>query len=282
MNNSAPTIFFVYHFHRVDVQHEKNLNFFLAHAQARNVSILVTHSSPIPDQILSNYPHIEFREVKNLGFDFAGYVHGWKRYLASNQPADYLFLANSGVVGPFIPSYASYKYWEPFLELFDSAVGAVGTSINIWPTEKGLAPHIQSMFVVIPKHVAFRLEQIGFLNQELIQDHKELVNKFEIGLSTCILNEGLNITSILPISRGVDFRTKDFGHHPVGDQYFRNSYKGRTINPYDVIFFKTSRNLLDPDDLDFLRTGIKEELVYPIWFRIKSKVKRIFLRITNK
>ena len=77
-----------------------------------------------------------------------------------------------------------------------------------------------------------------------MKDIKELIANKEIGLSQIALNKGWNINCILPKYRDLDYRTLDKDINKAsrdGDPYLENSYFGKTIDKYDVIFFKINR-----------------------------------------
>jgi hypothetical protein len=84
------------------------------------------------------------------------------------------------------------------------------------------------------------------------------VINFEIALTQIILRFGWNISSIQTELRGCDYRELKISPNFSswnGDSYFPGAYFGRTINPYDVIFFKTTRELLNLEQLSALRDG---------------------------
>jgi len=191
---------------------------------------------------------------ENKGYDFGAWSHGLKKI---NKQYDYYAFLNTSVKGPFLYNKCE-KWYEPFIRLFKKDVKIVGTTVNILSTNdlfkidlKNIYnknkpfTHVQSMFFIIDKEYLDYLNSIDFFNENKINNINNflyLIANYEIGLSQHALKKGWNINCILQPYRNQDFRKikKDF-LKDGGDLYYINKYFGKTIDPYDVIFFKTNR-----------------------------------------
>ena len=93
------------------------------------------------------------------------------------------------------------------------------------------------------------LISINFFNEDEcnnIKNINEIIAKKEFGLSQAILNNGWNINSILPKYRNLDYRILDSDINRTskyGDVYYKNAYFGKSVDKYDVIFYKNNRNI---------------------------------------
>jgi hypothetical protein len=108
------------------------------------------------------------------------------------------------------------------------------------------------MFFVLDREaLAFLLSKNFFDEEEIIKlDFHQVIGKKEVGMSYHILQNKWNIASILPEYQHMDYRMvrKDInGTSHSGDGYYENACFGRTLHPYEVIFFKTNRLPLPND-----------------------------------
>jgi hypothetical protein len=192
----------------------------------------------------------------NEGFDFGAWGHVVKQYDISRY--DYIIFLNTSVVGPF---YHGEDWTEPFVKLIDKDTKLVGTSINVckdvcyddhqntWPNtmvsqKKKVIPHVQSMCFAIDKEALDFLIDMRFFDIDENISFLEVIGRNEIGMSTLILENGWNITSLLEKYRGHDYRTLEEDINATshdGDPYFHGAYFGEDIKPSEVIFFKSSR-----------------------------------------
>ena len=172
---------------------------------------------------------------------------------------------NTSVRGPFMKD-GSRDWTKPFLDLFRDDVKLVGTTINILDlvsiglsisrhvpcVDALVCPHVQSMFFVLDREaLAFLSSKNFFDEKEIIKlDFDQVVGAKEVGMSCHILQNKWNIASILPEYQNIDYRLvrKDINWSSrSGDGYYENAYFGRTLHPYEVIFFKTNRIPLPKD-----------------------------------
>jgi hypothetical protein len=254
LNTSGNRYVCIYAYYEKNEEYKDNLEYFLEKGGIQpdiDYYIVVNGkcSLDIPD--LSNV-RIIYRE--NKGFDFAGWQHIIKNYIL--RPYDYYICLNSSVRGP----YPENRPWlDQFLPLFESGkdVKMVGTSINIFDSEfwvdmKSIynkdAPysHIQSMFFILNREGFDYLNEIGFFDDEDDLVEKNNMNHMilykEVMMSQLIIKHGWNINCILPKYRDLDYREVKYNINPSGcDPYYRGAYFGGTIQPEEVVFYKSYR-----------------------------------------
>ena len=83
-----------------------------------------------------------------------------------------------------------------------------------------------------------------FTNFCLDEDINKVIVYKEIGLSLYALENNWNINCILDKYSNLDYRkiNQDISKSSrQGDPYYPNSYFGKTIDKYDVVFFKNNR-----------------------------------------
>jgi hypothetical protein len=107
--------------------------------------------------------------------------------------------------------------------------------------------HVQSMFFCLDHKFFTELKDSGFFNEDEINNlgFKQLIIRKEVGMSQIALQKGYNINCLLSKYKDLDYLTIDKDINPTsldGDSYFKGKYFGGTIDPYEVIFFKTNRD----------------------------------------
>lgn len=255
----------IYHYYKADEFHFRNLNYFLDNGRLPDLEIYIFYASPVED-LRNRFKDVHFFPVKNYDYDFSGYSAGAK--LISNfSDIKYVFFMNSGVIGPVIPEYT--KDWcQPFTTLLNSETRLVGTTIaspiqgevninylqSVYP-RKGvnIAHHVQSMFFCITFDTLLSLVSEGIFDGDYSNDKQSLVHNFELLLSWKLLANGFNISSVLSLFQNTDYRelaSSNNSFNKEGDPYVENGYFGKSINPYDVIFYKSSRNLIPEFELN--------------------------------
>jgi len=171
---------------------------------------------------------------------------------------DRIFFINDTVRGPFIKN-PNTNWYEVFGNMINDTVKLVGTTINchyrvlypclnnIW--KDSTYPHVQSMFLVTDKiGLNIAIQNKMFCKNKLLNSRNKcmFVANNEIRLSLIILNAGYNINAIAPMYRDMDYLNKS-EHRKLnqnneygGDPWYNNQYFGKTLTPYDTIFFKTN------------------------------------------
>jgi len=242
---NEPTMCMIYNYYEKDELYKENFEYFLKHGILDEIDyyIVVNGKTDIDITEKSNI-HVYFRE--NIGFDFGAYSY---TIPLIQKPYDYYFFANTSVRGPYLKNDADPKWYNRFIELFQDDVHIVGTSINICTYEPlcgNLSPHVQTMFFVLDKQYFNELVNDNFFNEEQINkmEMHSVIREKEVGLSKKALEKGYNINCLLSKYKGLDYRNidKDINHTSrIGDPYYVDGYFGETIDPYEVIFFKTNR-----------------------------------------
>lgn len=224
--------------------YKENLQYFLDHGILDEVDYYFVingdYSTTFP-----NKPNIKIYNRENKGYDFGAYSY----VIDKLKVYDYYFFMNTSVKGPYLKY--NDKWYNKFLPLFKNNVHLVGTSINIctipeFIQNKHSKSHVQSMFFVLDHKFFTELKNEKFFNESEINNMSfiELIMKKEIGLSEIALNKGYNTNCILSKYRDLDYLNIREDINPTsinGDPYFKGKYFGGTIDPYEVVFFKTNR-----------------------------------------
>lgn len=201
----------------------------------------------------SNISNLTFVNRENVGHDFGGWTYvlnlqkdGKKLY----EHYDYFIVLNSTCIGPFIPVYCDENWVRLFTNMITDKVKLVGPTINHYLGK----PHVQSYFMCTDK-VGL---QIGINKGIFIQNNypnkMDYVFNKEIPFSLEIIKAGYNIASLLKGQNNIEFNklvnTKDLNlpygtlnNKHYGDVCFEFAYFGMTIHPYEVIFYKSNRNI---------------------------------------
>ena len=249
--NKPPKLACIYAYYEKNAEYKENFLYFLENGILDHIDYYFVMNG---DYSVS---------VPNIGYDFGAWSHALAKINISRY--DYVFFMNTSVRGPFMKD-GSRDWTKPFLDLFRDDVKLVGTTINILdlasigvgirehvPCVNALVcPHVQSMFFVLDREALAFLSSKNFFDEdEIIKlDFHQVIGKKEVGMSWHILQNKWNIASILPEYQNIDYRLvkKDInGTSRSGDGYYENAYFGRTLHPYEVIFFKTNRIPLPKD-----------------------------------
>jgi hypothetical protein len=246
----------IYAYYEKDEKYKENFKYFLENGIYEEVDYYIIINGKTTVNI-EEKQNVKVFKRENKGYDFGAWSYGLNKI---NKKYDYYTFINTSVKGPYLHN-SCIKWYEPFLRLFNKDVKIVGTTINILPKrDTGFLPeplkkyyghdgpysHVQSMFFIIDSEYLNYLNSIDFFNEEKINKIKnfyELIGKYEIGLSQHAIIKGWNINSILEPYTNQDYRNIDekvFGNY-CGDIYYVNRYFGKTIDPYNVIFFKNNR-----------------------------------------
>lgn len=246
----------IYAYYEKNEDYKNNLGYFVAKGILPHVDYYFVVNGDTCSVDIPKAKNIKVIQRDNSGFDFGA----WGEIVNNHDMSgyDHVFFLNTSVRGPF---YKGKDWTKPFLALFTKNVKLVGTSINICRdlcydshhalrpmgteiTRKKILPHVQSMFFVLDKDALKFLLSRDFFKEDKEASFAEIISQKEIGLSSLIISKGWNINSILPKYRDIDYRVlrADINASSLdGDPYFAGAYFGDTIDPYDVIFFKSWR-----------------------------------------
>lgn len=197
--------------------------------------------------------NLYFYNRENTGHDFGGWTYiinlpndDKKLY----ETYDYFIFLNSTCMGPFLPVYCTQNWVELFINMINDKVKLIGPTINHYLGK----PHVQSYFICTDKiGLEIGIEK-GIFNNDVYKNKMDIVFQKEIKFSLEIINAGYNIKSLLKGQEKIDFNStvnvKDvylpYGsltNRHLGDMCYRDGYFDMTIHPYEVIFFKSNRNI---------------------------------------
>ena len=251
----------IYAYYEKDDLYKSNFNYFLKNGILNHVDYYIIINGDCSIDIPNKSNIIIFKR-QNIGYDFGAYGYAISKITIEYE---YYFFLNTSVCGPYFKNNNESKDWSTFfLDLFNNDLNTklVGTTINIFPGKifenynldklygnKKFYSHIQTMFFALNNESFNYLKSINFFNEDEcnnIKDINEIIAKKEFGLSQHILNNGWNINSILPKYKNLDYRIlKDNINKSskYGDVYYKNAYFGKSIDKYDVIFYKNNRNI---------------------------------------
>lgn len=253
----------LYAYYEKDDLYKSNLQYFLDNGILENVDyyFIINGDSTIEFPKTDN---IKVIKRENKGYDFGAYSHTITNYVKKKY--DYYVFMNASVCGPYISKtqYPNKNWLDIFLDLFNDSTKPkiVGTSISIYTplsyskNEKHFYniknppfPFIQSMFFILDNEYFIYLKNKQFFDDELFLNTKDkdyIVMYKEMPLSLYAIENNWNINCILPKYKGLDYINidKDINNTSLnGDPCLPNAYFGKSIDKYDVIFFKTNRML---------------------------------------
>ena len=252
----------VYAYYEKNELYKENFQYFIEHGMLlETVDYYVAVNGECTVCLPLTKPNLTVIHRENKGFDFGAYGDVLTSASRDFSGYDFVFFLNTSVRGPFLPEGKESDWTESFIDIFkeDPSVKLVGTSINVLDSripfllpgdaKKPLHPHVQSMFFVLDREALDFLRREGFfaLAKEGTMSFLQAIARFEVGMSFLILENGWNISCLLPGYRGLDYRSIASQPNPSskhGDPYFKNAYFGKTILPTDVIFYKNNRKCL--------------------------------------
>jgi hypothetical protein len=259
---SPSNITVVYHYFEADSTYKDNLIYFLSTAIFKDIDYYIIISGNCTAK-LPESNNIKYIYTPNKNNDYGGYVEFFKK---TTQEYDYYIFVNSSTRGPFLPAYYSGRWVNPFIEKLIGNTQLVGGSVNLLSefshyskaldsTRKYKPPyhHIQTTAFAMTKQAKNYLVKIGFFGNESKMIKNEVIQNYEIGLSTEILNNGWDISTIQSIYANFNnYNTNDLPkNHSCkhGDTLQKNNFFSRTLTPFDLIFIKTNRDLLTDTEL---------------------------------
>ena len=200
---------------------------------------------------------------ENIGFDFGGH-NAALEYIDKNQKIyDFYFFMNSGVIGPILSDNFINNHWtEIFIKKINNNVKLVGTTIVCLPhTDAGeYGPKVEGFF--------FMVDQIGLnllKNKKTIfcnhpTKYSAIING-EYELSKCIFENGYTIDCMLQKYQNIDWRSPinynlNNNIHPSR----KNSFYGKSIDPYEVIFHKWYWHGLETVNFDIIEQYVNNNI----------------------
>jgi hypothetical protein len=198
--------------------------------------------------VISKHTTVLYRH-DNVGMDIASHGVGlqWLTFqLRLNQFKYFIFL-NSSVRGPFYPSYmpAEWQWTDAFVGALQRGNALAACSIVCLPDidAGGPGPRAESWaFALDRKGLNVALQRAVFGKRHCKLCPNGIVVAGEYGLSTSILDAGLNMTTLMT-KYGKDVDWKDTTHwrcnnnvHPSRD----GTYDGVSQHPLELLFVKSS------------------------------------------
>lgn len=242
----STVVVFVFH------EYNRNVKFFLKQGVKANsqVDYVVVHNI----EHFSEQPSASVRILEedgqrskvtmvkraNLSNDWGAYSESLLHFDA-NQYKYFVFL-NSTMRGPFVPPYVTEHWTQLFTRKLNSDVGLVGSTINPYNCQ----PHVQSMMMAMDRRVLdLAREHQKFFEPSQSVEKSRLITEHEVGLSTLVLENGLNIDCMVTAFQGVDWREKPEIKFPTtlrkSDLWGDRNYFGHNLHVYETVFFKTNR-----------------------------------------
>jgi hypothetical protein len=155
---------------------------------------------------------------------------------------------------------------DKFLGLLSNDVKLVGSTINILHNNTYFAAlfrqkysfrepysHVQSSIFAMDFTCLNFLKESHFFDQGNSIKYQDVVVDHEILMSQLVMQNGWNISSILPEYQRIDYRIIDRDINSssnFGDPYHPNGYFGRSIHPFETIYFKMNRGIFVEPPLD--------------------------------
>lgn len=270
----------------------RNLSFFMDQGLLKGVdnikSVLIINGKEcsINENDLNNKWDLILRR-DNLNMDFGAWSHAINLLQNELDNYDRYFFINSSVIGPFFPTWVrfdtKFEWIRIFSELITDKIKLAGLSINIYSGKyfseikkfkqkkiggltidysNSILPHVQSMFLVIDKVGLNIALKNGIFNLDSnIYSKYELIAYKELALSHMILEFGYDIDCILSNYSSKNYHSLEIRHLNIdrgGFPWVENGYLGRTIHPYESIFFKTTNYT----DYKVLNELIQEKMIY--------------------
>ena len=184
---------------------------------------------------------------QNIGFDFGGHAEALEYIKTKGKEYNYYFFMNSGVIGPILPHFwpKDIHWTSIFINKITDKVKLVGTTIvchlddKLWGRDwGGDGPRVEGFFFMTDKIGLNVLEQ----KKTIFVNHPSKYHAIvfgEYGISNCMLEKGFDLDCMIPEYQGIDWLDKNNWNKNNNKHPSRpNSFYGRSLNPYDLIFHK--------------------------------------------
>lgn len=218
------------HFKRKDEIFEKNLEFFykIGYFTSKFVDFNIIINGIHGGDFINESQNLKIIRRKNVGHDFGAY----KASIDSmSQDYDRFIFINDTCTGPFIPLYipSNVKWVDLFLSNIDDEVKMVGPTW--WNTTSRHSPHIQSWCFGIDKiALDLLLKENGF--NSVGKSKSQLIAQHEVGNCVKLRKHGFKIKP---------FQISSLTDRQNADINWPNQYFGTSVNPFEIMFMKTSR-----------------------------------------
>jgi hypothetical protein len=257
----------IYHYFEKDVGYIENfIHFLLFGCHEDNDHIVVIageHNIELP--VL---PNIFYAFTKNQNKDYGGYCEILNGFWAEIQEYKFVFFVNSSVRGPFLPPHTKGRWTDLFTDRITNDVALVGSTINILSLKNehsvryvakygrpGPFVHVQTMAYAMPRRTLKHLFEKGFYVIRPPLSNHDIIEDYEIRMSRLVIDNGWNISCLIPEYEGIDYRNEVTEVNPttlMGDLNHPYGYFGRNAHPFEVMFVKTNRPIFTMTYLDRL------------------------------
>lgn len=238
----------VFAYFEKDDTYRTNLQFFLTHGIHDGMDYVIVINGAMTRTMIPDRSNVRILWRRNTGYDFGAYQYALD-HTEIEQYSHFLFV-NSSVRGPF--QKGSLAWEHHFLDLLRGNIRLVGTTINTlfdYDGKNGNHIHVQSMVFCMDRNT------LVFLRPEIFSDKHlntgrmwdVIVNK-EIKMSQMILKRGWNLSCTARKFQGYDYRFLQKNINPPhSDPCYPGAYFGGDLDAYEIIFIKTNRGLVVPD-----------------------------------
>lgn len=231
-------VLYVFHIYNDRVKHFINNCIFYD----ENVDFMIIANNNEIDFEAPSYVKKHIRS--NIGYDFGAWSDA---LLIDNlyQNYNYFIFANSSIIGPFIPSYVTYKWTDIYINGLKDNIKLFGSTINTEYNPLTRA-HVQTyVFSLDRETLNYLIEcDIFTIKSYPITQHDAIQDK-EVLMSRKIIEKGWNIGSLFSYYHNIDFTFKDkqpsdYNILFMGDIMYP-IYRDRIWNEYDLVFIKGNR-----------------------------------------
>lgn len=186
--------------------------------------------------------HVYLWRRENTGFDFGAHLHALSCLNSLGRTYDYYLFLNSGVVGPFYPSYMP-KVWHwsmAFTERLSKGVGIASTSVVcLSPLDLGgYGPRIEG-FAFGMTRLALESELRHGTSFRVHGDKKSAILRGEYALTDAALQGGFLLGTILDSYDNVNWESeRSWLCNNITHPTRASSYFGTSLDPFEVLFHK--------------------------------------------
>jgi hypothetical protein len=207
--------------------------------------IIIINNINFDINILSLPDYVTYIVRENIGFDFGGWSYGLLKDELYKNYDSFIFI-NSSVYGPCMEIDDNRKWPDILLNgLYYNNIKLFGTTINCINDGKNLS-HVQSMvFCMDLETLEFLISKDIFSLTNFDNSLINTINNKEIRMSREIINNGWNIGCLHIYYKDIDFTFKSYNRNIIylNDVCYKNSFFGKTIHPYEILFVKGNRDI---------------------------------------
>lgn len=251
----------IYHYYELDQMYKDNLIYFVSSIWNENLDLYIVIAGEYTISLPSK-SNITILEVENKNNDYGGYADLINSGLMSTNDYDAYLFVNSSVRGPFVPVYSDTSWSQAFTNRILNGDALVGSSINYLPSNSTYsAPfypdtkeeldlsHIQTTAYALSKKALNHLIDSGFYSIQDAMPKDKVIREYEIGFTQQIRAAGFTVSHLLSSSVNQDDVIKHNFSVDSGDLLNKNGYYCRTLSPFELMFIKVNRKLIDEAEL---------------------------------